>query len=357
LTARGESVARRFGECLLDWYDRQHRDLPWRRTRDPWAIWVSEVMLQQTRVEVVRDAWSRFVAKFPRPADFAVASDDELQAAWRGLGYYRRAKLLRAGAQAVVREHRGEVPATANELGELPGIGVYTRGAIASIAFGHRELAIDGNVERVVARHRGIEVNVKARAAAQAIGGFVAECQDPARPGDFNQALMELGATVCVPRTPACDRCPVQRDCVAATTGRQRELPVLPARPSPVRIEARAILAFARGAALGHRLPDGVINAGQIELPGPGVLVSCDPAELAERLRADFACEAQIAAPVASIKHTITRHRITLHAHAAQVRRRGRLQPFAMHDPAVPWTTAARKVFAQLGGTGAAEDR
>ncbi|MDO8348996.1 MAG: A/G-specific adenine glycosylase, partial [Planctomycetota bacterium] len=152
---------RPFAVRLLAWFDQNRRDLPWRATRDPWAIWVSEVMLQQTRVAAVRSAYERFLRRFPTVASFAAASDDDLLLAWRGLGYYRRARLLREGARAVIAQHGGAVPADPAALGELPGVGDYTRGAIASIAFGFVTPAIDGNVERVVSRHRGVRENVK----------------------------------------------------------------------------------------------------------------------------------------------------------------------------------------------------
>ncbi|MBK8099263.1 MAG: A/G-specific adenine glycosylase [Planctomycetes bacterium] len=360
MTRRAGSADSPFAARLLAWFDAHRRDLPWRKTSDPWAIWVSEVMLQQTRVEAVRDAWSRFLQRYPRPADFATAGDDELQAAWRGLGYYRRARLLREGARQCLAVHGGAVPAEVAQLGALPGIGDYTRGAIASIAFGQREVAIDGNVDRVLARHRGLSNCVRAAATRKAIREQVAAWQPAARPGDFNQALMELGAVICTPKRAECDRCPVAADCVAQNQGRQLLLPVLPPRPAPVDVQARAIVAFAGPAVLGHRLPEGGINGGQIDLPGPGALVDCAIGDLTPALQQRFGCAAEVQSAVAVIRHAITRHRITLHVHPAIVRRRGRLQPFAPHDPDVPWTTTARKAFSRLalpGAGSAAEDR
>lgn len=336
-----------FAPRLLAWFDANRRDLPWRRTADPWAIWVSEVMLQQTRVEAVRAAWSRFVARYPTPADFATASDDELQAAWRGLGYYRRARLLRDGAAQVVREHGGTVPADVAKLGELPGIGAYTLGAVASIAFGQRVIAIDGNVERVAARHLGLEVDPRRSVGRQAIAAAVRDWQDAARPGDFNQALMELGALVCTPQRPACERCPVASDCRARALGAVDRLP-LRAGPAPVRsVTARAILAVDGGRVFGHRLPAGAINGGQIDLPGPGSLEDCDPDDLPAVLRQRHGCVATVGEALVAIRHAITSHRIVLHVHAAVVQRRGTLQAFPADDPAVPWTTLARKAFAR----------
>ncbi|MFY9344181.1 MAG: A/G-specific adenine glycosylase [Planctomycetota bacterium] len=334
-----------FAARLLRWFDRERRDLPWRRTRDPWAIWVSEVMLQQTRVEAVRAAFERFVTQYPTAAAFAAASDDELLLAWRGLGYYRRARLLRDGARAVVREHGGRVPSTVTELAELPGVGAYTCGAIASIAFGHGEIAVDGNVERVCARHRGVRERIDTGATRKSVRATVAGWLDRARPGDFNQALMELGAVVCTPSSPRCEKCPVSGDCVGFTTGDAAQLPVKKAPRAAVEVTARAVLVLGGDGALGHRLAADEANAGQIELPGPGVLVSAEPAELAAAVRARFGALIEVGPVIATVRHAITHHRIVLRAHAATVRRRGRLQWFPL-GPDTPWTTPARKVFA-----------
>jgi A/G-specific adenine glycosylase len=342
---------RSFAARLLAWYDAGHRDLPWRRTRDPWAIWVSEVMLQQTRVEAVREAFARFVARYGEPAVLAAASDDELHAAWRGLGYYRRARLLRDGARAVVALHGGRVPAAESALGELPGVGEYTRGAIGSIAFGLPLPAVDGNVERVVARHRGIDDDVR-KAASRARVREVAEgWLDRGRPGDFNQALMELGATVCTPRAPRCGRCPVAGDCVARAAGTQQALPVRPRPRPPALVHTRVVLAPVRGGVLAFRVPAGEPNAGQLELPGPGVLRSIDAADLAAALRVRCGARIAVGSPLAEVRHSITHHRITVTAHAATARSRGALAAHAPGDPSAPWTTVARKLFARLGCT------
>lgn len=334
-----------FAGRLLRWFDANRRDLPWRRTRDPWAIWVSEVMLQQTRVEAVRASYERFVHRFPTPASFATANDDDLFAAWRGLGYYRRARLLREGARAVVAEHGGRVPDRVETLAELPGVGAYTCGAIASIAFDHATPAIDGNVERVFARHAGIRVDVRAAAARARIRGLVDERLDRRRPGDFNQALMELGATTCTPRSPSCERCPVAADCVARAEALTDHLPVRKKPAAPIAVEARVALVVTDGKALGTRVPPGEPNAGQIELPGAGMLTSVDASELGATLRARFGARVDVGAVVATVRHAITRHRIVLRAHAATVRTLGHLAPFPLGDD-TPWTTPSRKVFA-----------
>jgi len=345
-------VKEQLRDRLLRWFRSNKRDLPWRRTRDPWAIWVSEIMLQQTRVEAVRDHFTRFIQRYPSPASFAGVSDDELLGAWRGLGYYHRARLLREGAQAVMERHGGEVPADAEALSRLPGIGSYTRGALASIAFGLPELAVDGNVERVAARHQGIHEVTKSTAGARKVRDTVRQWQDPASPGDFNQALMELGATICTPRAPHCLLCPIAADCHARQHGVQSRLPARPSRPAPVHVRAQALLIDAgKGRLLAHRLADGEVNAGQVDLPGPGILVSHEETGLAETIMKRFGIHCEITGEAATIRHGITRHRIRLTAHWATFR--GSIQKpllrAAPTDPRVPWTTTARKVFRKIG--------
>lgn len=200
-----------FREVLLRWYSVHRRDLPWRRTHDPYRIWVSEIMLQQTRVGAVLEHYRRFLERFPDISALAAASEPEVLAVWSGLGYYRRARMLHQAAQSVVVEHRGAMPETAAGLRKLPGIGAYTSAAVASIAFGEPIAVVDGNVERVLARVAGwsaAEPGFPAR-----VGALAAELVDPERPGDFNQAMMELGATACLPKGPLCLSCPVEPLC------------------------------------------------------------------------------------------------------------------------------------------------
>jgi A/G-specific adenine glycosylase len=301
-------------------------------------------MLQQTRVEAVREPFGRFLQRFPTPGAFAAASDDELLVAWRGLGYYRRARLLREGARAVVAGHGGQVPTTVEALGALPGIGDYTRGAVASIAFGHAEVAIDGNVLRVVARHRGIrepiELGPQQRQVRTTVGGWL----DRDRAGDFNQALMELGATVCTPQSPRCDRCPVRVDCVAHAAGITDQLPVRRRQRATVEVDARVALVVKSGRVLGHRVANDQPNAGQIELPGGGILQHVESGNLAHVVRQRHGAVLEVDAELVTVRHAITHHRIVLHAHAATVRTLGSLAWWPL-APEVPWTTPSRKVF------------
>jgi A/G-specific adenine glycosylase len=205
-----------FRHNLLQWFDRNARDLPWRQTRDPYAIWVSETMLQQTRVAVVIDYYTRFMTRFPTLQSLAQAEESEVLALWSGLGYYRRARALHESARAVMTEHAGEIPKTAAALSRLPGVGVYTAAAVASIAFGEPVAAVDGNVERVLTRYFGHEP-VPGVARSGELRRAAEHLVDPERPGDFNQGMMELGATVCLPRQPLCIACPVREGC--ATRG------------------------------------------------------------------------------------------------------------------------------------------
>jgi A/G-specific adenine glycosylase len=213
----GEEVSpaqlRQFRQKLLAWFDENARDLPWRRTRDPYAIWVSEIMLQQTRVNAVLDHYARFLHRFPSVQALAEAQEPEVLAIWSGLGYYRRARMLHKAAQVAVQELAGSLPETAAGLRVLPGIGEYTSAAIASIAFGEPVAVVDGNVERVITRLAALESNGKASSIDRAIRQRVDTLLDRDRPGDFNQAMMELGATICLPKNPLCLQCPVQKVC------------------------------------------------------------------------------------------------------------------------------------------------
>jgi A/G-specific adenine glycosylase len=231
---------------LLDWYDAQARDLPWRRGRDPYAIWVSEIMLQQTRVDTVLRYYDRFLERFPTTHALAEASEDAVMAAWSGLGYYRRARMLHAGVREVVARYGGQVPKAPEARRALPGVGRYTAGAIGSIAFGRREPVVDGNVARVLCRLFAIDAP-PAQSATQKRLWLEAErlVQGP-RPGALNQALMELGATLCSKRSPRCMACPVAAHCVAHAQGRTAELPRAKQKRTPRPVAIVALLATRR---------------------------------------------------------------------------------------------------------------
>lgn len=200
----------RLGRRLLKWYDENKRDLPWRGSHDPYAIWVSEIMLQQTRVAVVVERYQAFLKRFPSLMSLALAMEEEVLAQWSGLGYYRRARMLHKAAQYVAQNYYGSLPRKSEELRELPGIGEYTAAAIASIAHGEPVAVVDGNVERVMCRLAGWEESTKLRGK---VSELAARLVDAERPGDFNQAMMELGAVLCLPRSPRCTECPLHADC------------------------------------------------------------------------------------------------------------------------------------------------
>lgn len=222
---RDSSKIARIRRGLLDWYTLNRRDLPWRRSPEPYAIWVSEIMLQQTRVAVVIERFQSFLLRFPTVISLALAPEQDVLAEWSGLGYYRRARMLHKAARFLAANNEGNLPSTSAELRTLPGIGAYTAAAIASIAHQEAVAVVDGNVERVVCRLEGWEHGNPGGAAAlrRKIDSCAQALVDPVRPGDFNQAVMELGATICTPRNPQCVVCPVVTDC--KTQGEHKTAP------------------------------------------------------------------------------------------------------------------------------------
>lgn len=233
----------RIRQDLLRWYDRAARDLPWRGTRDPYAIWVSEVMLQQTRVETVIPYYERFLRRFPTPEALAEADEDAVLSQWSGLGYYRRARLLQAGVREVVARYGGKVPEDAERRLALPGVGRYTAGAIGSIAFDKEEPIVDGNVTRVLARVFRIRTPVGSSETTKALWALAERLVPGERPGELNQALMELGATLCTPKQPACDTCPIVHACQAHAQGEVDALPVPKPRKAPRKLDLTAVVA------------------------------------------------------------------------------------------------------------------
>lgn len=232
---------KRLRGAILRWYLVHRRDLPWRRTRDPYAVWVSEIMLQQTRVETVVPYYERFLARFPTVAALARARESDVLASWSGLGYYSRARSLKAAAALLVRERGGALPRDLESLRALPGIGAYTAAAIASVAFGTPAAAVDGNVIRVLARIQGLRGRRDAPALRREVERIAEELARGPRPRDWTQALMELGATVCRPRAPRCEACPAARRCAARASGRPDRFPQ-GARVKPQRAERRVLL-------------------------------------------------------------------------------------------------------------------
>lgn len=223
---------------LLSWYRRVRRDMPWRRRVSPYRTWVSEIMLQQTTVAAVTPKYTSFLGRFPDIRSLATASEDEVLKHWAGLGYYSRARNLRRAAQVVMAEHGGKFPSDFDSVLSLPGIGRYTAGAILSIAFGRPHPVVDGNVARVFSRYFGLRGKIKDPAFLKKVWARAERLVAKEHPGDWNQALMELGATVCTPDSPSCGACPIAKDCVAFKKGLQDQLPLADAerKAVPVRM-------------------------------------------------------------------------------------------------------------------------
>jgi len=300
--------------ALLAWYRRNRRDLPWRRTRDPYAIWISETMLQQTRVETVIPYYERFLARFPDVRTLADADADDVLGEWAGLGYYSRARNLQAAAKQVAESHDGRVPDDVDSLRELPGIGRYTAGALASIAFDRPEPIVDGNVARVLSRLLGIREEIKQPAVVKRLWEEAAGLAEGPSPGDLNQALMELGALVCVPGEPRCGACPLRRHCDAFAAGDAAALPIQPKKGKVKRIEAAAAWLPRRGKVLAVRRPPKGLLGGMWELPGGDLEKREDPAEgLARNLRERVGLVTPRTEYVGRVEHVFTHRRLRLH--------------------------------------------
>jgi A/G-specific adenine glycosylase len=335
-----KEVRRALRRALLSWYRKTRRDLPWRRTRDPYQIWVSETMLQQTRVETVVHYYERFLARFPDLHALATADTDDVLGEWAGLGYYGRARNLQTAARQVVEEWGGEMPNDVEGLSSLKGVGRYTAGAVASIAFDRPAPVVDGNVARVLTRLLGIREEVR---SAPVVRRLWEEAEALARgrsPGDLNQALMELGATICTPRSPLCEACPIAAHCRARESGDPEAIPVKRPRPKPKRLEAAAAFLERRGKALAVRRPPRGLLGGLWELPGGELRAREKPEEgLARSMRERVGLTLSGTEKLGTVRHVFT-HRV-LHLHVYRARGaagRVRLAGFDAHR----WLPPAR---------------
>lgn len=339
---------------LLDWYDTHAREMPWRVMPadrkagvlpDPYAVWLSEVMLQQTTVAAVRDYHRKFTSIWPTVGDLAAADDADVMAAWAGLGYYARARNLLKCARAVVTDHGGKFPQTYDALIELPGIGPYTAAAISAIAFDQASTVLDGNVERVMARL--YDKHTPLPAAKPVLMGFAETHTSQDRPGDYAQAVMDLGATICTPKTPACGICPVNDRCAARDAGTQTELPKkTPKKPKPTRLGTAYIVRRADGAWLLETRPDKGLLGGMLgwptthwgDTPEPDAPLNADWTQLNDAAR-----------------HTFTHFHLILTVHIAWVPQsaspnRGQ---FIAHDAFAPASlpTVMQKAYALAAAT------
>ena len=324
-------------KALLRWYDAEKRDLPWRRDADPYRVLVSEMMLQQTQVKTVLPYYEKFLAQFPTADKLAAAPESRVLRAWAGLGYYRRASFLQSAARAV----QGGFPRTEEGLLGLPGIGSYTAAAVGSICFGLALPVVDGNVIRVIARILALDPDAKSAAGLGEIRRTASALLDPQRPGDFNQAVMELGALICTPRKPLCQRCPVSKSCKALASGDPEAYPRLPQRAKPTQVRKAVALVTQGGAVLCAARQGKGRMIGMWHFPEAELAPSQDPAEAAAGLALRCLggpCKAL--GKCGSLSHTVTRYRIRLDAY--------RFVTKASKPPKAPWSWISRESLKAL---------
>lgn len=301
--------------ALLTWYSQQGRDLPWRRSRDPYAIWISEIMLQQTQVKTVMPYYDRWLNQFPTIETLAAAEQQQVLKVWQGLGYYARARNLHKAAQAIVVSYHGQFPQDLKRVMALPGIGRTTAGGILSAAFNQPVAILDGNVKRVLARLTALPVPPKQAIAT--LWQLSEHLLDPHHSRDFNQALMDLGATVCLPRQPQCDRCPWQTGCQASLLGLQSQLPMTePRSPIPRKVIGVAVIWNDAGKILIDRRKQSGLLGGLWEFPGgkvePGETIeACIQREIKEELGIDI----EVGDRLIVVDHTYTHFHVTLNVH------------------------------------------
>lgn len=303
---------------LLAWYRRQRRDLPWRRTRDPYAVWVSEIMLQQTTVAAAVPFYERWMARFPTLESLATAPEEDVLTLWAGLGYYNRAKNLHRAARQIQSEFTGRIPGTVEALMTLPGVGRYTAGAIASIAFGRRTGAVDANAARVLARLFGVREPIASAVGQERLWEFASALAQTAHPGDLNQAIMELGALVCSPTAPRCHECALRPLCRAATRGDQDRLPVLPPRPGTVEITEVGAVIERDGRFLVLQRAEGSRMAGMWEFPHGAVADGEPETALAGVIESLTSLPIVPEDLLTTVDYTFTNHQIALHVWRAR---------------------------------------
>lgn len=334
---------------LLDWYRRAGRHLPWRRSRDPYRVWVSEVMLQQTTVRAVVPYYERFLERFPTVAALAAAREEDVLAAWSGLGYYHRARNLLRGARHVNAHHEGRFPAALEAALAVPGVGLYTASAILSIAHGVALPVVDGNVRRVLSRLYALRGPAWQKDAPYY--NRADEIMDRESPGDWNQAVMELGATICLPRRPACPACPLRSSCRAAAEGLQDVLPEKRARRAPVDVTVAAAVLESEGRFLLVRRREGRLMGRMWEVPQTS-LEGRGLADLVPQLLSIHGLHVVPGVLLSCGRHAITYRRIRVEAYRTRLRRRPPEDPerFRWVSPAelasLPISSLTRKVIA-----------
>lgn len=316
------------GMKLLEWYHRVKRELPWRKTKEPYPIWISEVMLQQTRVETVIPYYERFLQAFPTPESLAAATEEEVVAVWQGLGYYSRARNLQGGVQEWLAEYGKELPKERKDLEKIRGIGPYTAGALLSIVYNLPEAAVDGNVFRVITRYREIADEIQQSKTREKVAEIVLQMMPAEEAGNFNQALMELGASLCSPTSPRCSFCPLSASCGSYHQGTMLEYPKkkAPKPPKPVHVFGGVLFSEEGKVLLRKRKSRGLL-AGMWEFPS--VEVSRE-AEGPERLRNLFdqeGLDVEITEFVCGVEHIFSHRKWNLAAYKIQLKRGGALIP------------------------------
>lgn len=311
----------RFRGELIDWFEANPRPMPWREAdssgkRDPYRVWVAEVMLQQTRVDQARPYFERFVAAFPTVKSLATAELDEVLKRWEGLGYYSRARNLHRAAKQILKEHRGQFPDGETAIRGLPGVGPYTAAAVLSIAFDKPFAVLDGNVIRVLSRVFAVEHDVRLSSTKRALHSVADALLDRTRPGAFNEALMELGAMVCTPKSPRCDRCPLRLDCAAFAAGKPEAFPVASKKKQTPHYKiAVGIITDSSGRVLVQKRPEDAMLGGLWEFPG-GKQESNETLKqtCARELQEELGIDVKVGAEIVQIKHAYSHFSITLHA-------------------------------------------
>jgi A/G-specific adenine glycosylase len=332
---------RAFQVDLLRWFRAHRRDLPWRRRRTPYRVWVAELMLQQTRTDQVVDYYRRFLGRFPTLRALAGASRRQVLKAWEGLGYYARARNLHDAARLIVREKAGRFPRRYEDLLALPGVGPYSAAAIGSLALGLDVAVVDGNVERVLARVMAFPGDAKSVRGRAILQSWAQSLLSPGRAGEMNEAIMELGALCCLPRRPRCPECPLRRVCAARREGRPERYPVRAARqPIPHKTVGAGIVVDRRGWLLIAQRRETSMLGGLWEFPGgtrePGESI---PGCIARELKEELGITTRVGARFMIVRHTYSHFRMTLHAHGARIIR-GR--PRAIHCADWKWVPVSR---------------
>jgi A/G-specific adenine glycosylase len=341
---------------VLAWFARNRRALPWRDDPQPYRVWISEIMLQQTTVEAVRPRYERFLERFPSVEALARAPEDDVLAAWSGLGYYQRARNLHRAAAMLVRERGGALPDTAAELSRLPGVGRYTAGAIASIAFGRAAPILDGNVARLLSRLFCVEGEPGRAATKRRLWDLAASLVPEEDPSSFNQGLMEIGALVCRPRDPRCGECGLASMCAARRDGVVDLFPARAARARAVDVEVAAVVARdGSGRVLVVRRAEAGAMHGLWELPSAQIAPGARSRAVARRIHAATGIDAAVGAPIATVRHTVMNLRMRVRVFAARVERTpGRHEWVAPHELSrLPHSSLLDKILRDVERAGA----